>query len=441
MRITLLLSLIAWLALSPSLKAAGTLDLSFNAGAVGESLLLGGDCSPILDVVLNEDGSYYIGGHFSSLNGNTQYSGFARLNKDGSVDSNFLPPTGNIRPETSFEPLVNDIHKIFKFGTDRLVAGFNAFSQYTSEGILMNDIPDICSVIAIDSKQRIWSSDPQINNQGCGSSVFGDPLLRYNPDLTLDSDLGSPLHSYGPAWVLPDDSLLVSGSSLGIQATPSKKLIKINASGQRNEAFGEVGFEYNITDLTVDPLGRIYVAGVNKINGASCPSVVRLHPNGSIDDTFLLSSAIQRCEKVAIQPDFKILVGGEWGINRLNSDGSIDPTFQGGIEISSGFCGDESNPWGVLSVNKILVDPDGNIMIIGNFKKVNGIPRQGIARIHGDSDPFLSIIKGYSSIEIHWGRGILQTSTKLSGEWSDHSDQVSPIKIPALQKAQFFKLR
>lgn len=75
---------------------------------------------------------------------------------------------------------------------------------------------------------------------------------------------------------------------------------------------------------------------------------------------------------LAIDNDGKILVAGgdESGnhyLKRLKADGSDDTTFtQGNLDES---------------VNHILIQPDGKILISGNFTQFNGTPRNGIARI------------------------------------------------------------
>ena len=79
----------------------------------------------------------------------------------------------------------------------------------------------------------------------------------------------------------------------------------------------------------------------------------------------------------SIQPDNKILIGGDFTtfdntprnrIARLNADGSLDTSFDPG----SG-----ANDW----VFAFSIQPDGKILIAGNFTTFNGTPRNGIARL------------------------------------------------------------
>jgi uncharacterized delta-60 repeat protein len=100
--------------------------------------------------------------------------------------------------------------------------------------------------------------------------------------------------------------------------------------------------------------------------------VVRLHPNGSWDDSFDGPDFDQdyylRIRAAVELPDGKYLVGGQFldlsggvnqrGIIRLNSDGSQDLSFDAGFEF---------NP----TINAIALQPDGKILIAGEYSSVS----------------------------------------------------------------------
>ncbi len=88
---------------------------------------------------------------------------------------------------------------------------------------------------------------------------------------------------------------------------------------------------------------------------------------------------------VVLQPDGKIVVAGRFAtvagqarsrVARLNANGSLDPTFQDPL-ISS-------NDPGNLTVFAIARQSDGKIVIGGLFTDVGGQPRNAIARLNGD---------------------------------------------------------
>ncbi len=74
------------------LNADGTLDTNFDPGA--------GPSGSVYSVAVQEDGKYIIGGHFSQYNG-TVIPLIARINTDGTLDTDFFPGEGNrIGPST-----------------------------------------------------------------------------------------------------------------------------------------------------------------------------------------------------------------------------------------------------------------------------------------------------------------------------------------------------
>jgi len=81
---------------------------------------------------------------------------------------------------------------------------------------------------------------------------------------------------------------------------------------------------------------------------------------------------------IALQPDGKIVIGGQFStvggvtrnhIARLNSDGTLDTGF---------------NPNANNRVSSIAIQPDGKIVIAGFFGTVGGVTRNRIARLNSD---------------------------------------------------------
>ncbi|HEX8117536.1 MAG TPA: Calx-beta domain-containing protein, partial [Pyrinomonadaceae bacterium] len=81
------------------------------------------------------------------------------------------------------------------------------------------------------------------------------------------------------------------------------------------------------------------------------------------------------------QPDGKILIGGNFssynGTNvsklaRLNADGTLDSSFNPGAGPNGGF------------VRELLVQPDGKILVAGWFSSFSGFVRNGVLRLNAD---------------------------------------------------------
>ena len=128
-----------------------------------------------------------------------------------------------------------------------------------------------------------------------------------------------------------------------------------------------------VSKTVVQPDGKIIAVGYfQRVNGIRKSSITRLNADGTLDTSFITGTGITQQASfpvVALQPDGKILIGGVYIYNgqainalaRLNSDGSLDSTF---------------NAWGgIFSLNDILVLPNGKILICGNFPGRSGVIR------------------------------------------------------------------
>jgi hypothetical protein len=121
-----------------------------------------------------------------------------------------------------------------------------------------------------------------------------------------------------------------------------------------------------------------------------------------------------RVNAIVLQPDGRILIGGEFkcyngiprgGLARLLPNGSLDTSFGDPLAPLPGvddysLCDDPISPPGVpradpavaynrARVNAILLQPDGRVVVGGLFGKANGIARYNLARF--DSAGFLDL--------------------------------------------------
>lgn len=194
------------------------------------------------------------------------------------------------------------------------------------------------------------------------------PMIRLNTDGTIDTTFDTPAlptSSYIYCLtLLPDGKLLVGNDS-------SKKLLRLTADGALDTTFYDEHPEIqSCRAVLVLPDGKLIVAGSMSDPGGAVTyyHLEKLNANGTIDPTFDISTSfIGRngyTSSLALQPDGKILVGGRFdtcdgnnskSLARLHPDGSYDNTFTSPIY--------DTEP----VVNDILVRPNGNILIGGNF--------------------------------------------------------------------------
>src|SRR5262249_46031621 len=147
--------------------------------------------------------------------------------------------------------------------------------------------------------------------------------------------------------------------------------------------------------LVVQPSdGKILVGGgFRTLNSSPRTNLARLNLDGTVDTNFTAQigpgpDGFSRIFALAIQSDGKILVGGIFGsingmartnVARLNTDGSVDSTFQNGMS------GVMTPPdIGPAQVNSIVQPEPSLILIGGTFTAVNGVARTNLARLNSD---------------------------------------------------------
>ncbi len=158
-----------------------------------------------------------------------------------------------------------------------------------------------------------------------------------------------------------------------------------------------LGFTNNwVLSTNIQQDGKVIVGGkFTGFNGVSRNKIARLNTDGSLDLSFVVGAGFNNdvwC--TSIQSDGKIIVGGDFTyygslqknkIIRLNNDGSVDLNFNFGN--ASGFN---------ESVRSIALQPDGKIIVGGNFSAYNGLPTAKLIRLNQDG----SIDNSFSTASI-----------------------------------------
>ena len=128
--------------------------------------------------------------------------------------------------------------------------------------------------------------------------------------------------------------------------------------------------------------GKIIIGGFfSSYNGTVVNNIARLNTDGTLDTTFQSGTGINNyVYSTSIQSDGKIIIGGDFWfydgnpvnrIIRLNMDGTLDNTFNPGTGAN----------WYVYSIS---VQSDGKIIIGGSFWDYNGTATKNIARLNTD---------------------------------------------------------
>ncbi|HEX8547441.1 MAG TPA: hypothetical protein VF691_10805, partial [Cytophagaceae bacterium] len=199
------------------------------------------------------------------------------------------------------------------------------------------------------------------------------------------SDVG---FSYGDGpdadpWVAMtqnDGKILVGGFFRVYDGIARMGIARLNNDGSLDNSFdpGSGIDEWrNITSIAVQSDGKVIIAGsFYMFNGLARNQIARLNSDGSIDTSFDAGDApylqhILGIQSVAIQEDGKILIVESSRVTRLNQDGSLDKSFDTGKGTD-------------LGSTKVVVQPDGKILLAGYFTSFNGTAVNNILRLNED---------------------------------------------------------
>jgi uncharacterized delta-60 repeat protein len=275
------------------LISGNTIDNTFSIGT--------GFNNAVKSIKVQSDGKILVGGFFTSYSGSS-YNRIIRLNSDGSIDNTFNIGTG-------FNSYVNNI-ETQSDGKIVVVGDFTSFS---------------------------------------GSSY--NRIIRLNSDGSIDNtfSIGTGFNSTVNSLKLQsNDKIVAVGGFTSYSGVTKSRIIRLNTDGSIDNTFDASLGNNSVSNLDIQPDGKIIPVGqIDIVNSQVRKGIVRLNSDGSIDNTFNIGTgfdSLSNATSVKVQTNGKIIVGGEFtlyngtSVNRmvrLNSDGSIDNTFN----IGTGFNG------------------------------------------------------------------------------------------------------
>ncbi|MEH2317470.1 DUF4347 domain-containing protein [Nostoc sp.] len=297
--------------------------------------------------------------------------------------------TGAIVPALAFQPEVMAAYASV-LGVVVLDTSFNTTGKVTTDFASNNDYGNSITVQP-DGKILVAGTSDNGTN-----SDFA--IVRYNSNGTLDTsfnttgkvttDFGNG-DDYGSSiTVQPDGKILVAGDSYN-GTNNDFAIVRYNSSGTLDTSFnitGKVTTDFASNNdygysITVQPDGKILVAGgsYNGINNDF--AIARYNSNGTLDTSFNITGKVitdfasdnDYGNTITVQSDGKILVAGgsynginnDFAIARYNSNGTLDTSFNITGKVTTDFASD--NDFGF----SITVQPDGKILVAGG--SYNGI--------------------------------------------------------------------
>lgn len=434
------------------LNADGTIDETLKTGV--------GFNDDVSALAIQSDGKIILGGNFTTYNG-IAANKIVRLNPDGVIDASFISGSGfntgvveiiktnasGIMVGGSFTGTFNgiDVNRLVLLGSNGIInSGFDigagpfsasvlalatapdgswyvggSFSVFDSQnqgrlakidaagtldiGYLTAGVGFDNSVFKVlsvpDKKTMVFGNFTKFNGAICNR------IARLYEDGSLDSSFNisgaGANNSIKSAVVQNDGKIVIAGAFTSYNGVAANRIKRLLANGTADATFSVgTGFNNQVYAIVLQPDEKIIVAGnFTNYNGIVTNRIVRLLSNGNLDSSFNIGlGADAIIETILLQPDGKILLGGQFSffngstynrLVRLNSDGSVDS----GFSVGSGF---DKN------VYSIALQSDRKLIIGGTFLNYKGVSAKKIVRLNTDGtlDATFSTGLGFSNGEI-----------------------------------------
>jgi uncharacterized delta-60 repeat protein len=365
----------------------GTLDTTFNLTGSGAN-------NVVFTTSIQSDGKIIVGGAFTTINGQTK-NRIVRLNTDGSLDTTFNP-TGSGANYSVYTTSIQSDGKIIIGGTFTVINGQpkSHIARLNTDGTLdatfnptgsgANDYVPTTSIQS-DGKIIIGGDFTVVNGQ------TKNRIARLNTDGTLDTTFnptGSGANdNVFTTSIQSDGKIIIGGDFTVVNGQTKNRIARLNTDGTLDATFNPTGSGANdgVFTTSIQSDGKIIIGGwFTVVNGQTIYRIARLNTDGTLDATFNLTGSGPSLGVLttSIQSDGKIIIGGDFYyfngqsehyVTRLNTDGSLDTTF---------------NPTGMGAgdaVNTTSIQSDGKIIIGGDFSSYNATSRTFIARLNGDN--------------------------------------------------------
>jgi uncharacterized delta-60 repeat protein/uncharacterized repeat protein (TIGR01451 family) len=330
---------------NPGVQPGGAWDRTFNPDSASNSIppfnTLPGANAPVQAIAIQANGEAVIGGDFTTYDSSTSNEYVARVTSSGYLDTSFFTGSG---PNGSVDAIAID-------GSGNIYIG----GQFTS-----------------------------VN----GEAAFH--IARLKPTGALDTTFanGAGFNANSTIWAMSIDNngnILVGGSFTNYNQTNCNHIARLLPSGGLDPTFlpssgtPNEGADSDVHALAIDSSGHIVLGGsFTHVNGTNWSHIARLLTNGTLDVSFNPGFGPDNTVyALAVEPNNSIILGGAFAnynlltagsIARLNQNGSLDTTFATG----SGANG---------AIYSLLFEPNGTILIGGQFTSYNTTRRIGIARL------------------------------------------------------------
>lgn len=333
--------------------------------------------------------TYWISGDFSNWNG-AAVPQLVKVNPDGTLSNTF----------EIVQDLDGIIHDFIQANDTLLLLGgaFQNLDTLHARGLLglnLSGARDTNFTLQTNAGGQVWHLQTTVDqalfiagnyNQLGGVSRRGFAKAGISNEVLLDYNPGFGISSTGNVTALArqaDGKILIAGNFTSYHHQAVPRLFRLNVDGTIDTSFN-IGTNpnNNILKILVQSDGKIIAVGeFTNFNGLSTNRIIRLNPDGSRDDSFIIGNGANNAVRTAaLTADGSIIIAGNFTnysgtarnrIAKILENGAIDPTFAPGTGFNN-------------TVNDIVILSDGRIAAGGTFQNFNGVGRNRLAIIQPD---------------------------------------------------------
>lgn len=345
----------------------------------------------VTTVKLQPDQQILVGGLFTNVNG-LYRPRLARLMSDGSVDASFAPGwTSQAMIVWDIQLVNTNLYVLFAGKWPRNASDLPAYAvlQCSTDGTLKHVFPFYARFV-VDSQQRlIWGTTQSLCRHGPPEVRYYDANTLAGPTRLAQLDChGAPR---GWDWGVQaitlqqhegQEKILIGGYFGEINSNIVSGIARLNNDGSIDTTFQRTNSE-PITAIAIGPDRKIYT-------GSQSGIFRRWWANGENDASFGSDPPTHFTtgtrSTILPQADGLVYVIQEDGhgsyLRRLNQDGTTDTNFLVQTSTTGLY------PYYMAHyVETMAVQPNGEVLIGGEFKKVNCVERFHLARLIPSAEP------------------------------------------------------
>ncbi len=390
----------------------GTLDTTFGTNGIYTYSVPSGTSFIINNIAIQTDGKIVLSAYEDLYLNNVSNVNFAalRLNSNGTIDTTFNG-TGKVSKDINKTDNVGAVAiqtdgKIILAGYTTTTTGnqFYTAVRFNSNGSIDTTFGSAGVVTGNNTLAGYLSGGIALQSDGkiilAGNSSFGGTkTVRLNTNGTLDTtfngtgavttNLAVYVDTAESVAIQTDGKIIVTGSKYDATAHTSEYYVfRYNTNGILDTTFNASGVvtasidknkPNTAADVKIQTDGKIVVCGTSYVGSYDDIAIIRLNTNGTLDNTFngtgkvtsgFLKSGRDVIEKLAVQSDGKILATGYTSSNnislaRYNTNGTLDTSFNTKGYLTSNF--QHTYFDNTLNSSAVLSQTDGKVLIVGNY--------------------------------------------------------------------------